>query len=114
MMFVNQLVHDPDFARRDMPAVKPDLVHPVKEFYPLCPGDEPQGWGLSFMITPGVTGRSVTTGHWAGLSNCFWWCDRNQGVAGIVASQVLPFADLQAVQLWAGMETVVYDSLEQK
>ncbi|RSM08664.1 hypothetical protein CDV31_008006 [Fusarium ambrosium] len=111
-MFENQLSRDPDFARTSLPAVKPGLVYPAEELYPLCPGNEPQGWGLGFMISPGVTGRSKHTAHWSGLSNCFWWCDREKGVAGIVASQVLPFPDLKVVQLWANVETATYNGLE--
>lgn len=111
-MLENQLLHQPDFARRDMPAVKPELVYPATELYPLCPASKPQGWGLGFMISPGVTGRSDTTVHWAGLSNVFWWCDRDKGVAGIVATQVLPFVDPKAAMLWAKVETTVYDALQ--
>ncbi|VUC22992.1 unnamed protein product [Clonostachys rosea] len=111
MMFENQLPDDPNFARVALPAIKPELVNPASELYPLCPPSESQGWGLGFMISGGVTGRSKHTVHWSGLSNCFWWCDRDNGVAGIVASQVLPFADLKAVQLWANVETAVYNGL---
>lgn len=28
----------------------------------------------------------------AGLPNLFWWCDRENGVAGIIATQILPFS----------------------
>lgn len=111
MMFENQLPNDPNFARVELPAVNTELVHPAKELYPLCPASEPQGWGLGFMISGGLTGRSRQTVHWSGLSNCFWWCDREKGVAGIVASQVLPFADLKAVHLWADVETATYNDL---
>lgn len=110
-MFTNQLPEHPNFARRYLPAIKPDLVYPTDELYPLCPATKPQGWGLSFMQSPGMTGRSGNTVHWFGLSNVFWWCDREQGVAGIVASQVLPFVDPKAVALWAGVETKVYAGL---
>jgi CubicO group peptidase (beta-lactamase class C family) len=110
-MFTNQLPHQPDFARRSLPAVKPELVYPAEELYPLCQPSSPQGWGLSFMISPGVTGRSDTTVHWSGLSNVFWWCDRAKGVAGIVASQVLPFVDPKAGELWVKVESKVYESL---
>lgn len=113
MMFENQLTRDPDFARTSLPAVKPELVYPSEELYPLCPDGEPQGWGLGFMISPGVTGRSQHTAHWSGLSNCFWWCDREKGVAGIVASQLLPFPDLKVVQLWANVEEVTYNGLQE-
>lgn len=111
-MFRNQLPQYPNFARQHMPAVKKDLVHPVEELYPLCPTPSPQGWGLTFMISPGLTGRSDTTVHWSGLSNVFWWCDRETGVAGVVASQVLPFPDPNTVKLWVDVEAKVYEGLE--
>ncbi|KAL2837306.1 beta-lactamase/transpeptidase-like protein [Aspergillus pseudoustus] len=110
-MFTNQLPTQPNFARRALPAVKPDLVHPAEELYPLCPSYTPQGWGLSFMISPGITGRCETTAQWSGLSNVFWWCDREKGVAGIVASQVLPFVDPQAAKLWVDVEAKTYEGL---
>ncbi|KAH6605526.1 beta-lactamase family [Trichoderma cornu-damae] len=111
-MFINQLAWLPNFARRHLPAVKPELVYVAEALYPPCPPPTPQGWGLGFMITPGPTGRSDTTGHWSGLSNVFWWCDRERGVAGVVASQLLPFADLKVVELWMGVESKVYESIE--
>lgn len=39
---------------------------------------------------PGVTGRGRNTGWWAGIANLFWWCDREKGVAGMIASQIMP------------------------
>ncbi|KAE8364608.1 beta-lactamase/transpeptidase-like protein [Aspergillus caelatus] len=111
-MFTNQIHQHPDFARQPLSAMKPDLVSPCKELYPLCPTPTPQGWGLTFMISPGVTGRSDTTAHWSGLSNVFWWCDRERGVAGIVGSQVLPFVDPEAGLLWASVEAAVYEGLQ--
>jgi hypothetical protein len=41
----------------------------------------------------GVTGRGRNTGWWAGIANLFWWCDREKGVCGFIASQVMPFGD---------------------
>ena len=111
-MFTNQLAKQPNFARKALPTVKPDLVYEAPELYPLCPPDKPQGWGLSFLITPGITGRSDDTVQWSGLSNIFWWCDRSKGIAGVVGSQVLPFVDPKAVQLWVQVEQSVYAALE--
>jgi len=31
------------------------------------------------------------------LANLFWWCDREKGVAGMVASQILPFGGIPRV-----------------
>lgn len=108
-MFRNQFPDNPNFARQYVPAAEPELVYPSDGYYGLAPPQMPQGWGLSFMISPSVTGRSDSTAHWSGMSNMFWWCDREKGVAGIVASQVLPFADPGVGKLWAKVEAAVYE-----
>lgn len=108
-MFENQIKEFPNFGRQHIPDAKPDLTNPIPELYPQPP-EQPQGWGLTFMITiePGATGRGKNTGFWAGLPNLFWWADREKGIAGIIASQILPFADAQVMGLWAEAEAAVY------
>ncbi|ROV90549.1 hypothetical protein VSDG_07464 [Cytospora chrysosperma] len=111
-MFTNQIPNFPNFGRQGMAAAKPDLTNPVSDLYPVS-GTPPQGWGLTFMLSNGgPTGRSKTTANWAGLANCWWWCDREHGVAGMVATQILPFADAQVLKLWFDVETEVYASLQ--
>ena len=92
-MFTNQIPQFPNFGRQGIPAAKPDLTNPIPNLYPQ-PTEQEQGWGISFMMTihPGLTGRGPNTGWWAGLANLYWWCDREKGIAGILASQILPFA----------------------
>jgi CubicO group peptidase (beta-lactamase class C family) len=109
-MFQNQIPQFPNFARQGIPAAKPDLTNPISELYPI-PGDGPQGWGLTFMLTGGATGRSPGTAMWAGLPNLWWWCDREKGVAGIICSQILPFVDLKTLGLWGAIESTVYSAL---
>lgn len=113
-MFANQIPHFPDFARQTIVISKPDLSNSAPELYPQ-PGSPPQGWGLSFMITqePGATGRGRNTAHWAGIVNLYWWCDREKGVAGMIASQVLPYGDPTVVGQWFACEAAVYDALGQ-
>lgn len=113
-LFTNQLPEQPDLARQPLPTCKSDLVYPAPGLYPLCPPTKPQGWGLGALLSPSVTGRSDSTAHWAGLSNVFWWCDWERGVAGLVGSQVLPFADPKAVELWVKVETKVYEGIKKK
>ena len=107
-MFTNQIPEMPNFARQGTPASKPDLVNQIPFLYP---GDGPQGWGLSFMICGGATGRSEGTAWWAGIANLFWWCDREKGVAGIICSQILPFGDMQVLGLSMDLEATVYKAL---
>lgn len=107
-MFRNQIAYMPGFAAQQIPAAKPDLTNPIPHLYPST---TPQGWGLTFMLTGGATGRSPGTAHWAGLPNLWWWCDRAKGVAGFICAQVLPFADPQVLQLWVDVESAVYAGL---
>jgi CubicO group peptidase (beta-lactamase class C family) len=110
-MLSNQIPHMPNYSRQPIPASKPDLTNPIPELYPV-PGNPPQGWGLTFMLSNGgATGRSTATAHWAGLANLWWWADREKGVAGMVCSQILPFVDLNVLQLWGGVEAEVYKAL---
>ncbi|KAL4952507.1 beta-lactamase/transpeptidase-like protein [Aspergillus filifer] len=110
-MFTNQIPHYPNFSRQSIPASKPDLTNAIPELYPVA-GNPPQGWGLTFMLSNGgPTGRSTSTGHWAGLANLWWWADREKGVAGLVATQILPFVDLPVLGLWADVEGTIYQAL---
>lgn len=110
-MFTNQTPQFPNASRQPIPAAKPDLTNPIAELYPV-PGDPPQGWGLTFMMSNGAaTGRSTNCGNWAGLPNCWWWCDREHGVAGLVCTQILPFGDPKVLKMWVDVETEVYKGL---
>ncbi|KGO68899.1 Beta-lactamase-like protein [Penicillium italicum] len=111
-MFSNQIPQFPNYSRKSTPAAKPDLTNPISELYPVS-GNPPQGWGLTFMLSNGgATGRSNGTGHWAGLINSWWWADREKGVAGIVCTQILPYADANVLGLWGAVETEIYKALE--
>lgn len=109
-MFRNQIPNLPNFAAQGIPPSKPDLSNPIAHLYP---SSTPQGWGLTFMLTGGPTGRSEGTAHWAGLANLWWWCDREKGVAGMICTQLLPFADPQVWSLWLDVESAVYRGLAQ-
>lgn len=111
VMFANNIPKFPDFGRQGIPAAKPDLTGAIPEIYPV-EGRPPQGWGLTFMLTNGgPTGRSRSTAMWAGLANLWWWCDREKGVAGMVCTQILPFADLKVLGMWFELEAEVYKAL---
>ncbi len=67
-------------------------------------------WGLSFLINTqqAPTGRSAGSLAWAGLGNTYFWIDRTKRVAGVFLSQVLPFYDHTAIDLFGKFETEVY------
>jgi CubicO group peptidase (beta-lactamase class C family) len=90
----------------------PEIVHSA---IPELSNDIPslpfaQGWGFGFhlMLEDIPAMRRAGTGDWAGLANCYYWIDRESGVAGAFLTQVLPFADLRIIETLAGFEQRVY------
>ena len=63
-------------------------------------------WGLSFLITTEQTpeGRSPGSLAWAGLANTYYWIDPARDISGVILMQVLPFADGQCLEAFAGFE----------
>jgi CubicO group peptidase (beta-lactamase class C family) len=70
-------------------------------------------WGLSFLINTAKTpeGRSPNSLAWAGLANTYYWIDPSRDVAGVILMQVLPFADGQCLEAFAGFESGIYAGL---
>ena len=98
-------------APLDIPYIKtaaPGLSNDVD----LFPGMR-KGWGLSFLINTqdAPTGRSAGSLAWAGLANTYFWIDRAKRVSGVFLSQLLPFYDATAIDLFGKFETEVYRSL---
>jgi methyl acetate hydrolase len=92
-----------------------DLVcNPLKTATPAFTHDvdflDGMKWGLSFLINPEplATGRSAGSLAWAGLANSYFWIDPKKQVAGVYATQVLPFYDQKAVEAFVAFETAVY------
>ncbi|KAL3478512.1 beta-lactamase/transpeptidase-like protein [Aspergillus californicus] len=109
-MFTDQIAHLPPLSEKHMACSKADLTGEATGLHPTVQGDR-QGWGLTFMLSGGITGRSLGTAHWSGLPNLRWWCDRERGIAGMVCTQVLPFGDAQAFWLSQDVESLVYEGL---
>lgn len=72
-----------------------------------------QKWGLSFLINPETSphGRSAGSLSWAGLANSYYWIDPARGVGGIIAAQILPFADPPMLRVYEQFERAFYDGL---
>ena len=79
----------------------------------LWPGER-AGWGLTFLINRHRTaeGRSPGSLAWAGLANSYYWIDASAGVAGVFATQVLPFWDAGALAAFSAFEREVYAALQ--
>ncbi len=69
-------------------------------------------WGLGLLLNevqyPGM--RAVGSGGWAGLFNTHFWVDRTNRVTGAIYSQLLPFAEPRALQLYMDFELALYAS----
>jgi CubicO group peptidase (beta-lactamase class C family) len=86
----------------------PELTNDA-EFFPGMP----KKWGLAYMINtqdvPG--GRSAGSLAWAGLANTYYWLDPKKKVAGVILTQILPFADKKTLEVFADFETAVHQSV---
>jgi methyl acetate hydrolase len=87
-------------------------IPPLSNDVELFPGMSKK-WGLSFLINTqqAPTGRSAGSLAWAGLANTYFWIDRTRRVAGVFLSQVLPFCDHTAIDLFGTFETEVYRAI---
>jgi CubicO group peptidase (beta-lactamase class C family) len=85
---------------------------PLSNDVELFPGMSKK-WGLSFLINtqPVPGGRSANSLAWAGLANTYFWIDRARRVSGVFFSQLLPFYDATAIELFGKFETEVYRAL---
>ena len=84
-------------------------IPPLSNDVELFPGMSKK-WGLSFLINTQTapTGRSAGSLAWAGLANTYFWIDRTKRVCGVFLSQLLPFYDHTAIDLFGTFETEVY------
>jgi CubicO group peptidase (beta-lactamase class C family) len=55
------------------------------------------------------TGRAAGSLAWAGLANTSFWVDPSRRLAGVLLTQVLPFADARVLALADAFERAVYD-----
>lgn len=91
-----------------LPGVIPSLSNDA-EFFPGMK----KGWSFSFMTNEeeAPTGRPAGALAWAGLANLFYWIDRENGIGGFWATQILPFADPASFTGYLDFETAVYRAM---
>jgi methyl acetate hydrolase len=95
-----------DVNVRRLPSVSAALTNPV-DFI------DGMKWGLTFLINPARTkaGRSPGSLAWAGLMNSYYWIDPTKNIAGVYATQILPFCDVNSLKLFEEFETAVYEAV---
>lgn len=91
-----------------LPGVIPSLSNDA-EFFPGLP----KNWSFTFMVNEAEapTGRPAGAIGWAGLANLFYWIDRENGVGGFWATQILPFGDAVSFTGYLDFETAVYRAI---
>ncbi|RAK93887.1 beta-lactamase family protein [Aspergillus costaricaensis CBS 115574] len=113
-IFTDQIPTMPRYCNEYTPSGKPELANPC----PLipCSEDLTEGWGLSFSLshTERPSGRAAGSGSWEGLANLFWFADRTNGIGGIIASQILPYGDLEVINCSESVEKIIYNGLSNK
>lgn len=90
-MFKDQIPDKPRACDASWPSANPLLANGTP-LTPQPPGLT-EGWGLSFSLShsTGTTGRAAGTASWEGMANLFWFVDRKTGIAGMIATQILPY-----------------------
>ncbi|MBA83149.1 MAG: 1,4-butanediol diacrylate esterase [Rhodobacteraceae bacterium] len=91
-----------------LPGVIPSLSNDA-EFWPGLKKD----WAYTFMVNSedAPTGRPAGSIGWAGLANSYYWIDRQNGIGGYWATQILPFADGVSFPGYTDFESAVYAAL---
>ncbi|PWY94746.1 beta-lactamase [Aspergillus sclerotioniger CBS 115572] len=113
-MFTNQIPQFPDFGRCAINPPRLDLSNPTSDFYPE-PNNPPQGWGLTFFLHVQDSHTHSKGAAWApGLPNVYWWCDRQRGIGGMIAAQILPWLDKEVLGFWVGLEEAINGAIEEE
>jgi CubicO group peptidase (beta-lactamase class C family) len=78
----------------------------------LFPG-QTMRWGLGYMLTPDgcPCGRGAGGINWAGIFNTSYWLDPVKRVAGVIMTQILPFAGPTTLAAYGGFERGVYSAI---
>ena len=105
-MFTDQIPTMPRYCNEYTPSANPKLANPTPIF--PSPDDATEGWGLSFSLShsQSPTGRAAGSGSWEGVANLFWFADRENGIGGIIASQILPYGGRLSLLLGRSMLTL--------
>jgi len=100
--------HTGDLPAGVMRTARPEMSNDVD----LFPGARVR-WGLGFMLNldPGPSGRSAGTVSWGGIYNTYYWLDPGRRVAGVILTQILPFADARVLGLYGRFERAIYEVL---
>jgi len=94
----------------DLPMAPPVSLNPAFMAADIVMPGTLDAFGLGFGLNreAGPAGRAPGTLSWAGIFNTFFWVDRQQGVAAVLLTQMLPFLDGGPAALMDEFERTVY------
>ncbi|KAH8702249.1 beta-lactamase family protein [Talaromyces proteolyticus] len=120
-MFTDQIPNLPRYVNEYSDSAKPWLANPcggppIHNSNGNVEDDKTEGWGLTFSLshTTSPIGRAASSASWEGLPNIFWFADRENGVGGIIAAQILPYGDSKVLQCSAEIEKLIYSELKKR
>jgi CubicO group peptidase (beta-lactamase class C family) len=91
----------------------------MKSFDPLRSNDAElfpgivKTWTLGYLTNTeqAPTGRAAGSLAWGGIANTYFWLDPSRGVAGVILTQIFPFADPTVIEVFGQFERAIYDSI---
>lgn len=88
------------------------VIKSVSNDFEFFPGQR-KSWSMAFMINEEAapTGRPAGSLGWCGLANLYYWIDRQNGIGGFWATQILPFGDSASLAGYLAFETATYQAL---
>ncbi len=92
----------------------PGVIRSLSNDAEFFPGLK-KGWAFTFMVNEETapTGRPAGAIGWAGLANLFYWIDRENGLGGFWATQILPFGDPVSFTGYLDFESASYAALRE-
>jgi CubicO group peptidase (beta-lactamase class C family) len=84
------------------------LPEQSNDFRPTADGRGRFGLGLLINLDDQPGRRAAGSLTWGGLYNTYFWIDPASGVAGVMLTQILPFADPRVLGVFEAFERAVY------
>ena len=98
-------------AVHTLPGVNPKIANTV-EFFPGLPTTWVHGFLKIEADAP--TGRKKGSISWCGVGNLYMWIDPDTGIAGLWATQLLPFFDGPCVAAAEAFEAATYRAIRRR
>lgn len=99
-----------EIGRVSVRALRTAMPERSSDFTFVNDGHDKFGLGFLISVEPPRGRRSPGSLSWGGINNTYFWVDPARGVAGVILTQFLPFADAKALALLDAFERGVYQA----